>query len=60
METEIGRVMDGEKQSRNAWSFWEETVTGSVKARTLGEGKRFDAIFKFHKVMTGDGSIPQN
>jgi hypothetical protein len=48
--------MDGEKQSRNAWSFWEDTVTGSVKARTLGEGKRFDAIFKFHKVMTGDGS----
>lgn len=56
METEIGRVMDGEKQSRNAWSFWEDTVMGSIKARTLGEGKRLDAIFKFHKVMIGDGS----
>jgi hypothetical protein len=39
-ETEIGGFMDEEKQSRNALSFWEDTVMESIKARTLRGGKR--------------------
>src|SRR5450631_1471629 len=60
--TETGGVMDEDKQSedkqsRDAGSFWEGTVMRSIRARTLRDGKRFDAVFKFYKVMmTGDGS----
>jgi len=48
---------DEKKQPRDACSFWDGTIIGSCWARTLGPGKRLDAVLEFHKVMmTGGGS----